>query len=191
MADKLADVAMYFALVLCVLYAEKYLVSILGLAAFRILIPVALALGAVSVFWRPRGLRSLAVKLAVVGLAVYLVIPASLTVSAIIDRTFEASIQETVAAAEELDREGKEAEEQGLLGSVLANITDAAKLIREKAVVLLNRYIRSLAVMIVTSCVIPLLVLFFFLWLVRQFTGLDLTGRFPRRRGRGEEHGEE
>ena len=183
-AEKLADVAMYFVVVLCVLYAEKYLVSILGLAAFRILIPAALVLAGVSLFWKPRGLRSLAVKLAVVGVALYLVIPASLTVSNLIDRTFEASVQETVAAAEEFDREGKEAESQGLLGSVLSTLSDGARQIRDKAVKLLNHYLRSLAVMIVTSCVIPLLVLIFLLWVLKQFTGLDLTGRLlhPRER---------
>ena len=183
-AEKLADVAMYFVVVLCVLYAEKYLVSILGLAAFRILIPAALALGGLSLFWKPRGLRSLAVKLAVVGLALYLVIPASLTVSNLIDRTFEASVQETVTAAEEFDREGKAAEEQGLLGSVLSTLSDGARQIREKAVRLLNHYLRSLAVMIVTSCVIPLLVLIFLLWVLKQFTGLDLAGRFVQARER-------
>ena len=190
-ADKLADVAMYFMVVLCVLYAEKYLVSILGLAAFRILIPAALALAGVSLFWKPRGLRSLAVKLAVVGVALYLVIPASLTVSNLIDRTFEASVQETVAAAEEFDREGKEAESQGVLGSVLSTLTDGARQIRDKAVKLLNHYLRSLAVMIVTSCVIPLLVLLFLLWVLKQFTGLDLTGRLLHPREREKKPGEE
>ncbi len=183
-AEELADIASYFLIVLCALYAEKYLVSILGLASFRILIPAALALAGVSLFWKPRGLRSLAVKLAVVGVALYLVIPASLTVSNLIDRTFEASVQETVAAAEEFDREGKEAESQGLLGSVLSTLSDGARQIRDKAVKLLNHYLRSLAVMIVTSCVIPLLVLIFLLWVLKQFTGLDLTGRLlhPRER---------
>jgi hypothetical protein len=39
--------------------------------------------------------------------------------------------------------------------------------------------------MIVTSCVIPILVLLFFLWVIKQLTGLDLAERF---RKRGEAH---
>ena len=35
--------------------------------------------------------------------------------------------------------------------------------------------------MIVTSCVIPILVLLFFLWLIKQLTGID-PAAFPGRR---------
>jgi hypothetical protein len=184
-AEELADIASYFLIVLCALYAEKYLVSILGLASFRILIPAALAVLGVGLFWKPERLRPLAIKLAAVGLAIFLVIPASLKVSAVIDRTLESSMRETVSAAEEFRREGAEAEENGgLLDAVIGTV----RKYRDEATSLLNRYLQNLAMLIVTSCVIPLLVLFFFLWLLKQFTGVDLAGRFRRaaeaRRGR-------
>jgi len=173
-ADKLSDIASYFLIVLCALYAEKYLVSILGLAAFRVLIPAALLLLGVGLFWKKGKLRSLALKLMVVGLAIFLVIPASLKASALIDRTLEASMQETLGAAEDFRREGAEAEAGG---GLLDAVTGTLKNYRDEATELLNRFLQSLAVMIVTSCVIPLLVLIFFLWLIKQFTGLDLAGR--------------
>ncbi len=184
-AEKLADVAMYFVVVLCVLYAEKYLVSILGLAAFRILIPAALVLFGVSLFREPRRLRALALKLAVVGLAVFLVIPASVAVSRLIDRSFESSFLQTVAAAEEFREEGEAEKENGILSGLAETVTGAVRKYTDKAVSLLNRFLQSLAVMIVTSCVIPLLVLLFFLWLLKQFTGLDAAGRVFRPHPRG------
>ena len=55
-ADKLADFTTWFLLVLSVLLAEKYLVSILGAAAFRILIPLGLVLAGASLFCFPRRL---------------------------------------------------------------------------------------------------------------------------------------
>ncbi len=184
-ADKLADVSMYFVIVLCALYLEKYLASVLGLVAFRILIPAALVLFGVSLFREPRRLRALALKLAVVGLAVFLVIPASVAVSRLIDRSFESSFLQTVAAAEEFREEGEAEKENGILSGLAETVTGAVRKYTDKAVSLLNRFLQSLAVMIVTSCVIPLLVLLFFLWLLKQFTGLDAAGRVFRPHPRG------
>ncbi len=183
LADKLSDVSMYFVIVLCALYLEKYLVSLLGLAAFRILIPAALALLGVSLFRSPGQLRALALKLIVVALAVFLVIPASVKVSRLIDDTFENSFRQTVAAAEEFQEEGEAEKENGFLSGLVETVTDAVRKYTDQAIHLLNRFIQSLAVMIVTSCVIPLLVLVFFLWLLKQFVGLDAAGRlFPGKR---------
>lgn len=188
-AEKLADFTEYFLLILCVLYTEKYLVTILGAAAFKILIPCACILAGVSLFREPKPLRALAVKLTAVALAVYLVIPVSLRVSDLIYRAYEASIQNTVTSAEELTEKTAsltEAEgDKGLVASVLERIRETAGTLTDKAAATLNRFVETLAVMIVTSCVIPILVLLFFLWVIKQLTGLDLAERFRRR---GEAH---
>ena len=61
-----------------------------------------------------------------------------------------------------------------MLSLLLNKLTDTKESLTEQASAVLNRFVESLAVMIVTSCVIPILVLLFFIWLVRQFTGIDL-----------------
>lgn len=185
-AEKLADFTEYFLLILCVLYTEKYLLTILGAAAFRILIPCACVLAGISLFRpNPKPLRPLAVKLAVVALALFLVIPASLRISDLIYRAYDASIQSTVDAAEDLTEKTApltEAEEdKGLIASVLDRIRETAGTLTDKAADTLNRFVETLAVMIVTSCVIPLLVLLFFFWVIKQLTGLDLSVRLRRR----------
>ena len=40
-AEKLADLSSYFLIVLCAIYLEKYLLTITGFVAFKILIPVS------------------------------------------------------------------------------------------------------------------------------------------------------
>ena len=184
-AEKLADFTEYFLLILCVLYTEKYLVTILGAAAFRILIPCACVLAGISLFREPKMLRALAVKLAAIALALYFVIPASLRVSNMIYLAYESSIENTVAQAQTLTEKTSslaEAEEdKSLVASVLERIRETAGTLTDKAADTLNRFVETLAVMIVTSCVIPILVLLFFLWVIRQLTGLDLTERFRRR----------
>ena len=177
LADKLADFTSWFLLVLSVILAEKYLLSILGIAAFRILIPLALVLAGISLFCFPRRLRALALKLAVLGLAIFLVIPLSLQVSDMIYRAYNDTILDTAETAEQLSEDALEFSDAETDSSLLGIIGSKLNTWRSRAVDALNRLLQTLAVMIVTSCVIPLLVLLFFLWLIRQFTGLDLLSR--------------
>ena len=186
-ADELADFTTYFLLVLTILMAEKYLVSILGLAAFRILIPLGLVLAGLSLFCFPKRLRALAIKLAVVGLAVFLVIPLSLRVSDVVYRAYTDCIQDTVETAEILSDDAMAFSGAEGDSSLLGILTNKLNTWRQRAVDALNRFLQTLAVMIVTSCVIPILVLLFFFWLIKQLTGLDLAGRLfplPRRRAK-------
>ncbi len=189
-AEELADFTTYFLLVLCVLYAEKYLVTILGAAAFKVLIPCALALTGVSLFWKKWELRQLAVKLAVVGLALFLVIPLSLRISDMVYHVYDTTIRETLTNAEELTEESAGISDTKT-GSIWNSISNAARRFRDKAAETLNRFVESLAVMIVTACVIPILVLLFFLWVIRQLTGVDMTARLRRLRRRSAAEGTE
>ena len=184
-AEKLADFTEYFLLILCVLYTEKYLVTILGAAVFRIVIPICCVLFGVGMFRRPKVLYPLAAKLAVIALALYFVIPLSLRLSDMVYRSYEATVQETISSAQDLTQKtaplSEANEDQGLIASALERIKETAGTLTDKAAATLNRFVETLAVMIVTSCVIPLLVLFFFLWVVKQLTGYDAAARALRR----------
>ena len=176
-AEKLADFSEYFLLILCVLYAEKYLLSIIPLGVFRGLFPLACVLFAAGRIWNPRLLDRQACKLTLIGVAMLLVIPLSVRTSDLIYTTFQDSIDSTIASAEELSEETKElseADDVGMLRSVLNRLSETKDSLTEKASTILNRFVETLAVMIVTSCLIPILVLVFFLWVVKQLTGVDL-----------------
>jgi hypothetical protein len=183
LAAKLADFAEYFLLILCVLYSEKYLLGIIGAGFFKVLIPCACGLVILSL-WRgePR-LRRLALKLGAVGLALYLLIPVSFKVSDMIYGAYRDTIDTTISAAETLSDEtaplADAAGDKGLVASILDRISETATSLTDKAVDAVNRFVETLAVMIVTSCVIPLLVLLFFLWVIKQLTGVDLGAALP------------
>ena len=183
-AEKLADFTEYFLLVLVVLYAEKYLLSVIGAGAFKVLIPLACVLLGVSLFAARKSLRTLAVRLAVLGISLYLVIPLSITVSDLIYGAYRESIDSTVTSAQELTDDTSElagAEgNQGLINSILSRISETATTLTRKAADTLSRFTETLAILIVTSCLIPLLVLLFFLWVIRQLAGVDLTPMLPR-----------
>lgn len=185
-AEKLADFSEYFLLILCVLYAEKYLLSIIPLGVFRCLLPLSCGLFIVGRFWNPRLLDRQAWKLTLIAAALLAVIPLSIRTSDLIYATYRQSIDNTIEAAEELSDETmelSEAEDTGMLRSILNRLAETKDSLTAKASEILNRFVETLAVMIVTSCLIPILVLVFFLWVIKQLTGIDLRELSPQGRG--------
>lgn len=181
-AEKLIDLSSYFLLVVCAIYLEKYLVTMTGYAAFTVLIPMACVLLAANTFVKSGTWNRIAVKLIAFALAVFFVIPASVAVSDLIERTYESSIQHTLASAKEateIIEDGTEdtAKEEGLLAGLTSKVSGVKESISgmtEKAEKILNDFIEALAVMLVTSCVIPILVLLFFVWITKVILGMEL-----------------
>jgi hypothetical protein len=196
-AEKLVDISSDFLIVLAAIYLEKYLLTVLGMVAFKILVPVGcLVFVAAILLGRHEGLSrslyALSARLVVFGLAVYLVVPASVKVSNMIEDTYQSSIQETLKTAEETTEAIEESAEEGESKdstnplAFLTQMPEELNKLTESAQNSLNNFIEALAVMIVTSCIIPILVLLFFLWLMRTILGVDVDipmGVRGRRRG--------
>ena len=98
-AEKMADVSGYLLVVLCAIYLEKYLVTITGYVAFTYLIPIACGLWILNLIFANATVRKLAAKLAVFGLAISLVVPASVKISDLIGDTYQAQIEATIEDA--------------------------------------------------------------------------------------------
>ena len=184
-AEKLADLSSHFMVVLCAIFLEKYLLTLTGYAAFRILIPAACLCYILSVFLKRNLFVRLCKRLTIFAIAIVLVIPASVGISNMIEATYETSIQTTIANAKDAaasvsseDQSAAEEEDSGFWDGLLSKVTDGISGAVSKAVEklsgVLNGFIEALAVMIVTSCVIPILVMLFFLWLIRMVVGIDL-----------------
>ena len=187
-AEKLADFSEYGILILCVLYAEKYLLSILGSGVFKFIIPIACVLYPLGFFRDLEGIKPILKKIAIVSLALYFVIPLSVHISDRIYDTSQVAIDTTITAAEDLAEDatlaGSTAEDQNAIQRIWGYLSESASSFAERGAEILNRFIESLAVMIVTSCVIPLLVLFFSLWIINQVFGFSIPApsRHPRLR---------
>lgn len=183
-AEKLADLSGYFLIVLCAIFLEKYLLTITSYVSFTILIPAACALGIAALFSEKlrAALGKLAWHVLLFALAIAFVIPAGVKVSSMIEDTYRASIEETIANAEQTTEDiqsatSDEAEKSGLSGlfsKVTEGITGVATAAVGQLKTVLNRFIEALAVMLVTSCLIPILVLLFFAWLVKLMFGIDI-----------------
>ena len=177
-AEKIADFTEYFLFVLVVIFAEKYLLTIIGTAAFRILIPIACLLAIISIFRRSDSLRRIVARLCIVAFSLFIVTPLSVRVSDTIYNTYRTSIDGIISSAEDLTNETADLEKEsdssadGLFGGGLSAFYMR---LRDTASHLLNNFVEALAVIIVASCIIPVLSVIFLLWLVKTVTGLDLS----------------
>ena len=199
-ANKLADLSSYFLIVFSAIYLEKYLVTITGYAAFKILVPIACVFFSGYLLWRKEILRVVAQKFLLFGLAVYLVIPASVKVADMIETTYASSIESTIETAkqttDEIESETGESGQvddkssneksqsdsdsdskenaggffSGLFNKVQEGVSTATANVEN----VLNNFIEALAILLVTSCLIPILVLMFFVWLVKMLLGLNI-----------------
>ena len=199
-ANKLADLSSYFLIVFSAIYLEKYLVTITGYAAFKILVPIACVFFSGYLLWRKEILRVVAQKFLLFGLAVYLVIPASVKVVDMIETTYASSIESTIETAkqttDEIESETGESGQvddkssneksqsdsdsdskenaggffSGLFNKVQEGVSTATANVEN----VLNNFIEALAILLVTSCLIPILVLIFFVWLVKMLLGLNI-----------------
>lgn len=185
-ADKLADFSEYFLLILCVLYAEKYLLAIIPAGVFRLVVPLACIMFIVGTLSVSRRRFVQGGKLLLIGLMMLCVIPVSLKVSDVIYDSYQSSIDATIENAEALSETTDELvqaqEDQGLVEKILGRIRETTGGLAERAADTLNRFVEAMAVLIVTSCVIPILVLLFFVWVIKQLTGVDVRDFVPRRR---------
>ena len=222
-AEKMADVGGYLLVVLCAIYLEKYLVTITGYVAFTYLIPAACVLWILNLFFVNATVRKLAAKLSVFGIAIFLVVPASVKISDLIGDTYQAQIEATIEDAKstqnilensDMVNDTNETEDNGTgatgtatgnaqekensnsgsvtnifdwakdafssakdsVANVVENVTISTEELVQKVENSLNHFIEAVAVMSITSCVIPMLVLLLFFWMVKIVLDVDLSG---------------
>ena len=160
-ADQLAELSKFFLLVLSALYVEKYLISVSGFITFAILIPVALALICSGIVFGKSNFKSMGLKVATVGLIIYMIVPISVTTSDLIYTTEQQKIDDAIDTYNNLDFQDDSSD------NLLLKLKNTVLGTLDKATGFVKSLIDALAVTIVTACLIPLLVLLFLVWGVK------------------------
>lgn len=197
LANKLMDMAGYMVIVYAVIIIEKYLLTITGYLAFKILIPIALVILVGTQFingeWQ-YFLKRIAIKGILIGAALWLLVPTSVFVTNVINDTYANSyasenklIEKSTKAqkTEEKSEENDDKKENTSITDFAKGFTDKVKSVAKDAgnavtgkaeefQEAFNQMIERIAVMIVTTCVIPLVVLFSFTWILKLITGLNI-----------------
>lgn len=193
-ANQLADLSSYLLLILTIIYLEKYLLTIIGFAVFKFIIPIVCLLFCVYIL-KPENLsfRKVASKILVFALALFLLIPTSVSISNMIDKTYQESINETLdktnqeIEVEEQTVQQEDSNEEDLkwyekiynvFSDAIDDVKDTVKSSTSGAIAkaknLLSNFIEATAVMIVTSCVIPILTVVVFIWLTKIILGIEI-----------------
>ena len=173
-AEKLVDLSGYFVLIFSAIYLEKFLTTVLGYITFRFIVPIALIGLGVNRFFGFEALKRLAVRLLTFGLIMVLLIPSSVGLSNLIEKTHEYSIQQTIDeannASEEIN-ENNDSEDTNALEEFFNKVKGGVQGQLKKFENILSNFIDAVAVLIVTTCAIPVVVLLLFIGLIRQFFG--------------------
>lgn len=172
-ANQISELSGYLLIVVGAIMLEKLLLSLTCYAAFQFLIPIACVLGIVYLFAHIEWCRVLARKLALFGIVICLIVPASIQVTRIVDETFQ--IQQTVDDAEQAVEQPADTEEEGswfsqIGGAITGTVSDAV----DQAEAALSRFIDAVAALLITTCVIPIAVLLFFVWVTKLIFGIEM-----------------
>lgn len=175
-ANQVSELSSYLLLVTGVILLEKILLTLTGYLAFKLLIPIACALVIVSRVCSRAFLWQLALKLAVFGLALWLLIPASLQVSNLVEDTFavQQTVEQAAQAADDLEESEEADEDGGWLSQIGGAISGAVSSAVDEAENTLSRFVDAIAALVIVNCVIPLLVLWLFLWLAKVLLGIRI-----------------
>ena len=161
LAEQLAELAKYFLLILSSLYLEKFLISLSGYITFMFLIPLACLFMCIGVITGKKIHSRTAGRIGIIGIIIFLIVPASVRLSDMVYQTQAAKVNETIEDYNNLEVEGDS--DSGFFNEFTTITSETI----DKITDFIDNLMESLAVMIVTSCVIPLLVFIFLIWLVR------------------------
>lgn len=183
LASTISDMNGYFIFIFMVLFVEKLLVLEGTWISFAYIIPIACFLYILTIFTKKEIFKKFAAKLVVLGISIVLVIPISTLVAEHVGAEYLAyvdnTIEETQAGADKVTEimgagEGQE--------TIFEKLSDAFKTAMDGMTDLLKYFenvikkcVNSIAIMLVTTFVIPLLNLFFFRWLLKELFRLNLS----------------
>lgn len=181
-ANGLADLSSKFLLVLGAIYLEKYALTLTCMVTFKYIIPILclawLANNVIKWDWLRIVcmLRIVCIKIGIMAVAMCLIVPCSVKLSKTIEATYETSIQETIDNANNIQKKiKKDKENKNFFEKAAEAFSSTAQKYTKMFNQSLNNFMESTAIMIVTSCVIPILVILFFLWFIQTIGGMTIN----------------
>lgn len=184
-AERAADLSGYLMVIVIALFTEKYLLTLSGMLAFRWVIPIALVIAAVTLFMKNdqarRSVIKVTSKIVLFSLVLWAIVPASISVINVIDSQAEESAINAIEQARQYSDTITEnsSGESGISGW-LDRIKGGAAGVSAKMEAVLDNFVEAIAVMIVTTCIIPLAAFAVMLWILKLFTGADIKFRMPK-----------
>ena len=113
----------------------------------------------------------------------FIAIPFSLRVSDMVYENHREIVETALQESDEMSEESAQISNESGSNGVLSLLKKTGKTISgvlDQGAQIINRFVESIAVFIVTSCIIPILVLAFVLWLIKLLFGVKIA--LPQRK---------
>ena len=176
----------YLFIIACAILLEKFLLTVLGYISFSFIIPIAFLILAVAIIRNIETLRIICYKLIIFALIIVSIIPASVKISNLITETHHAN--QLVEQALQLDDGSEQTEistskenNGGLISKIVSTVKETADSVkntisnlRSTAEAILSTLFDAIAVLIITTCIIPILVFCSAIWMINLLFGLDI-----------------
>lgn len=179
LANQIMDMSSYLIVVIGVIFLEKILLTLTGKLTFLIIIPIACLLYVIYIFVQKEVLRNLAIKLAIFGIVIFTIVPISVKLSDFIEENYGTSITQTIESAKALESNEEEVKQEeqkeenwwnkitSSVSNAVSNIGEGVNELIEKGKLILSNFIDAIAILIITTCVIPIMVLFVLTWVIK------------------------
>ncbi len=187
-ANSLADMNKYFVFIFATIFLEK-LILVEGIKiSFIYIIPAACILYMIYVISHKDKLKEWAVKIMILGASIVCVIPISTHFTEMVGADYMEYVDETIAEANagaekiyEVDTENEDKEAvlsklENIFASAFQGVKDLFTYFNQ----LLSKCINSIAIMIITTFVLPFFILLFFKWLLKELFSLHLNLPIPK-----------
>lgn len=186
-ADQIAELTNYFIVILVAILLEKMLISVVGYVSFTYIIPFACFIGILYMYTKKELLLSIAIKMAIFGIVLFLAIPASLQISNLIVESYQDRLNQTLETVEknkeyieennnELSTEDKSWMNKvgDYAAQITSNIENKLSEMVSKGEDTLAAFLNAIAILIVTSCVIPIVVILIFGGIIKILFGFEI-----------------
>jgi len=179
-ADELADLSLPLFLIVAIIYLEIFLLTTFGWITSTFLLPTACLLMISFILCRKEFILVWIKKIVVLSLALVMLIPASAAITSHIEDTFAETVDQKLHAASHIANiaETEEEEDANAILSFFSGLADNVASLVNAARNMLSTLVDAVAILMITSCIIPVLTLFLFLQAIKLAMNVDIPTRY-------------
>jgi FtsZ-binding cell division protein ZapB len=187
-ANEIAKLSSYFIIILSAILLEKMLIAVVGHVVFIYIIPFACFFGILYLYTKKEILLSVAIKLSIFGIVLFLAIPASIQISNLIDESYQFSLNQALETVEQnkeyIEEKNNELSEEeknwmGKIGDYVSKVTsDIGNRLSDmvsKGEDTLAAFLDAISILIITSCVIPIVIILIFIGIIKILFSFEIN----------------
>ena len=167
-ADELSELSTPLLIIVCILYFEQYLLTSMEALAFGILLPLAFLFFIGSIYLQKNSLRVIGYKILLIALVCAVAFPTSAGLTIMIRETFAETINMLQTQLDDIVTVFSDMlnadDVLKFLSSFASGIGEILKFAKDA----LGLLIDAVAILLITSCVIPVITVLLFIWCIKS-----------------------